>query len=89
MLLKSSIPLLLIAGMTDAVQLDAPCETAATDCSGQGCDGKNDVEIAIDFNVNAPSAGHHHHDAPLPSALDAELARINAELDEATKQVEI
>jgi hypothetical protein len=82
MLHKFQFPLLLIAGMTNAVQLDLPCETEATDCGEAGCDNSNDVDINIEFDVQAKQSGPHTHDAAMPTELDLELARILAELDE-------
>lgn len=88
MLHKFQVPLLLIAGMTNAVQLDLPCETEATDCGEAGCDNSNDVDINIDFAVEAKS-GPHTHAPAMPTELDLELARIRAELEESEQQLAI
>ena len=84
--LQSSIPLLLIAGTTHAVELTSNCDPGCD----SGCDNqKNDVGVAIDFNVNAPQPDHHHHHEPLPTELDLQVASIVAQLEAKQKEVEI
>jgi hypothetical protein len=80
---QSSIPLFLIAGSTQAVQLQLPCQPTGTNCCEPGCDTqKNDVGVDIDFNVHAKQSDHGYHDlAPLPTEIDIEVANIIAQLE--------
>ena len=86
--LSSSIPLVLIAGMTQAVQLEGANDPSA-ECCEPGCDQSNDVAINIDFNVAAARPHDYHEHEHLPTEQDIEVANMIAALDEQAKLVEI
>ena len=81
---KNSLPLVLIAGVSHAVNLDP-------DCASQGSGGHNDVDVGVDFNVKALHHDHHdddHHHDHLSAPLSLEVSNILSAMAERQQEIE-